>query len=136
MKNNNQWNIFKCTHRNFLFVDKEGNLSELAIVDEDIMKHLKTSRINLNAIAYCRNFAYFKNSQTLLAHHTKMMEKHPADWLPYLYPAQRVMFQNQCYYYSYIEQAKLQIFAEKPFSHIKTTCKINNNSKYLNNITP
>lgn len=95
----------------FLFVDSEGNLSELAIVDEDIMKTLEDFTNEAESSSATKEILLaLESRKKLLAHHAKMIEKHPTEWLPYLYPAQKIIFQNHCYYYSYIEQVKLAAY--------------------------
>lgn len=91
----------------FLLVNTQGQLSELTIVDEGIMKmfddFIRFADISVTQKAA---FSELQNRTALLAHHPKLIEEPLLEWLPYLYPAQKLMFQDRVYYYGYIEHVK------------------------------
>jgi CheY-like chemotaxis protein len=90
----------------FLFLDNKGNTSELAVVDEALMRTFEDFIDPDEGEITTEIFTAIQNRKQLLASHPETIQKPPAEWLPYLYPAQKVESHGQCYYYSYIEQSK------------------------------
>ena len=85
----------------------QGQLSELTIVDEGIMKMFDDFiRFEDASVTQKAAFSALQNRTALLANYPKLIEEPLLEWLPYLYPAQKLTFQNHVYYYSYIEHVK------------------------------
>lgn len=101
----------------FLFVNAQGVLSELAVIDEDSIKMLE-DLIQDEDNPPLEVLSLLQSRKKLLAHHAKLIESPPIEWLPYLYPAQKMVSKDQNYYYSYIEEVKLPSFQpDKIFSY-------------------
>jgi CheY-like chemotaxis protein len=88
----------------FLFLDKKGNQSWLAVASEQIMKDMTAIAKDSDAVVAPAILESLRNREKLVYLHTdEELRTEPTNWAPYLYPANK-MEGESTYYWAYINK--------------------------------